>query len=189
LGSEKILLSVSRLVSKKGIDTTIKAFAKVLKKHPSSRYIIVGNGEQKKELQRLAAALNIADSVQFVGSIQHHHRKLVNYYNACDVFVQPSKTERSNVEGFGIVFLEANACGKPVIGSFSGGIPSAVVNNETGILVQERDPSALAEAINKLFSNPSLAREMGKKGRKRVEDTANWNVISSQLLDMMKNTI
>lgn len=183
----KMLLSVSRLVSKKGIDTTIKAFAKVLEKHPDSQYVIVGDGEQGEELTQLVSNLNIEDSVQFVGPIPHHDPKLLHYYNACDVFVQPSKTEKFNVEGFGIVFLEANACGKPVIGSTSGGIPSAIVDGETGILVEERNPEELAEAISKLFGNTDLAKNIGKKGRERVENTANWDVLNKRLLSSMKN--
>jgi phosphatidylinositol alpha-1,6-mannosyltransferase len=186
---DKMLLSVSRLVSKKGIDTTVKAFAEVLEDHPSSRYVIVGDGEQKEELLQLAANLGIADSVQFAGSIPHHHPDLIHYYNACDVFVQPSKTEKFNVEGFGIVFLEANACGKPVVGSLSGGIPNAVVDGETGILVKERNPHALAAAISKLFDNPDLAAQMGTAGRQRVENTANWDVLNKRLITAMKNTM
>lgn len=184
---DKMLLTISRLVSKKGIDTTIKAFEKVLKTHPSSRYVIVGDGEQKEELQQLVGDLGIGDSVQFVGPVPHDHPALIHYYNACDVFAHPSKTEKFNVEGFGIVFLEANACGKPVIGSLSGGIPNAVVDGETGILVEERNPQALADAINKLFNNPDLAAKMGKKGRQRVEETANWDVLNERLSTIMKD--
>src|SRR5699024_2824710 len=81
----KILLSVSRLVSKKGIDTTIRAFADVLKEHPDSCYIIVGNGEQEDELQQLASQLDITESIHFIGPVPHNHPNLINYYNACDV--------------------------------------------------------------------------------------------------------
>jgi phosphatidylinositol alpha-1,6-mannosyltransferase len=186
---DKMLLSVSRLVSKKGVDTTIKAFAHVLKAHPSSQYIIVGEGEQKEELQQLAAKSGISSSIKFIGSIPHSHPDLIHYYNACDVFVQPSKTEKSNVEGFGIVFLEANACGKPVVGSLSGGIPNAVIDGETGILVKERNPQALAKAICKFFDHPELASQMGTKGRERVETSANWDVLNKQLTTAMKNTM
>jgi phosphatidylinositol alpha-1,6-mannosyltransferase len=187
--ADKMLLSVSRLVSKKGIDTAIKAFARVLNAHPSSKYVIVGEGEQKEELQQLAVKLGIRSSIKFVGSIPHSHPDLIHYYNACDVFVQPSKTEKSNVEGFGIVFLEANACGKPVVGSLSGGIPNAVIDEETGILVKERNPEELAKAICRLFNHPGLASQMGAKGRKRVETTANWDVLNKQLTTAMKNTM
>src|SRR5699024_9441645 len=135
----------------------------------------------KKELQQLASNLGIAASIQFVGSVPHYHPDLIHYYNACDVFVHPSKTEKFNVEGFGIVFLEANACGKPVIGTFSGGIPSAVIDGETGILVKEQDPKALAEAIIRLFDEPGLAAQMGSNGRQRVEHTANWDVQNKQM--------
>lgn len=184
-----MLLSISRLVSKKGIDTTIRAFAKVLKTHRTSRYVIVGDGEQKAKLQKLAADLGIADSIQFVGSIPHDHSALIHYYNACNVFVQPSKTEKFNIEGCPLAFLEASSCKRPVIGTFSGGIPSAVIDGETGILVKERNPQALAEAINKLFDNPDIASKMGANGRHRVLEDANWDVLNEQLSTVMKNTI
>ncbi len=185
--AEKVLLSAARLVSRKGIDTTLKAFKKVLKNHPNSCYIIVGEGPQQRYLKQLAIDLNINNAVQFVGKVPH--KDLINYYSACDVFVMPSKTQNPDIEGFGIVFLEANACQKPVIGSKSGGIPTAVVDGETGILVEERNPDALAVAINKLFDDPLLAAKMGKNGRRRVLNEANWDVLTDKLFKDMENTI
>lgn len=161
----------------------------MLKVHPNSQYVVVGDGEQGKDLQQIASDLGISDSVHFVGSIPHHHPDLIHYYNACDVLAQPSKTEKFNVEGCPLVFLEGSACRKPVIGTFSGGIPSAVIDGETGMLVEERDPEALAKAINKLFNNPDLAQKMGEKGRQRVEKEANWDVLNKQLSTEMQNTI
>lgn len=184
---QKILLSTARLVSRKGIDTTLKAFKRVLKNHPDSCYLIVGDGPERTKLQKLAEELNISEAVKFTGLIPHE--QLIEFYNACDVFVMPSKTERPNIEGFGIVYLEANACRKPVIGTFSGGIPSAIVNGETGLLVQERDPDALAEAIEYLFSNSDLASRMGEQGRRRVVDSANWDQVAQKLLMAMQGTI
>lgn len=159
----------------------------MLQDHPNSCYIIVGSGPQEKYLKQLAADLDIKSFIKFVGSVSH--KNLVNYYNACNVFVLPSKTEPPDIEGFGLVFLEANACSKPVIGTFSGGIPTAVVDGETGILVEENDTEALATGINKLFSKSDLATKMGKNGRRRVLNEANWDTASAQLLQAMKNTI
>lgn len=187
LKATKVLLTISRLVSRKGIDTALKAFKLVLKKHPDSKYIIIGDGPYKKNLQYLSRELNVANSVNFAGSVSYN--MLIEYYNACNVFVMPSKTEIPNVEGFGIVFLEANACGKPVIGTYSGGIPSAVVNGKTGLLVEEQQPVKLARAIDKLFSNRKLAAKMGSEGRKRVLNEANWDITSAKLINHIINKI
>src|SRR5699024_5712292 len=142
--------------------------------YPDSRYIIVGSGALGVELEKIAADLGILHAVIFAGRIPYD--VLINYYNACDVFVMPSKTMHPDVEGFGIVFLEANACGKQVVGRCSGGSPSAIVNGETGILVKEDDHRSLSEAILRLFSDEGLSRIMGGKGRRRVQEEANWDV-------------
>lgn len=185
--ADKVLLTITRLVGRKGVDTTLRAFQQVLRRHPDSCYVVVGDGEMRTELRGLANELGIASSVRFEGRVPHD--SLLQYYNACDAFVMPSKTESPDVEGFGIVFLEANACGKPVIGTYSGGIPSAVVNEETGILVEERDPEALAGAINRLFGDPELAQTLGKRGRERVEREANWDMAAEKIVTHMKDKI
>ena len=185
--AQKVLLTITRLVSRKGVDTTLKAFKSVLDTYPDSCYLIVGDGAHKNQLQQLAEQLGIIDSVKFVGRVPHE--QLIDYYNACDVFVMPSKTDIPNVEGFGIVFLEANACGKPVIGSYSGGIPSAVVNGKTGILVNEHDYQSLSQAIRRLFSDDELAEKMGRCGRRRVLEKANWDITARNLLEQIKNKI
>jgi len=183
----KVMLTISRMVARKGVDTALRAFQKVYAEYPDSRYIIVGSGPQGVELEKIAADLGIRHAVIFAGRIPYD--ELINYYNACDVFVMPSKTMHPNVEGFGIVFLEANACGKPVVGTCSGGIPSAIVNGETGILVKEDDHKSLSEAILRLFSDEGLSRIMGGKGRRRVQEEANWDVVASKLLRNMKSKI
>lgn len=183
----QVMLTVTRLVARKGVDTALRAFQKVLERYPDCKYVIGGSGPYKPKLQRLAEELGISQSVIFAGRIPDE--ELLSYYNACDVFVMPSKTEPPNVEGFGIVFLEANACGKPVIGSYSGGIPSAVVEGETGLLVEEQNPEALAAAIEKLLADPALAKELGTKGRRRVEQTANWEASAAKLREYISREV
>lgn len=185
--ADKVLLTITRLVSRKGVDTTLRAFREVLRHHPDSQYVVVGDGEQKRQLMQLADQLEIGHAIRFEGRVPHEN--LIHYYNACDVFVMPSKTERPDVEGFGIVFLEANACEKPVIGTFSGGIPSAVVNGETGILVEERDHRALASSISDLFTDTERAQMMGRKGRTRVLEEANWDRTAAKIIRHMENKI
>jgi phosphatidylinositol alpha-1,6-mannosyltransferase len=184
---QNIMLTITRLVSRKGIDTALRAFSRVKQKQPDSLYFVVGEGPQREEFQMLARQLGIADSVRFTGRVPFE--SLLDYYNACDVFVMPSKTELPNVEGFGIVFLEAGACGKPVIGTFSGGIPSAIVNGETGFLVSEGDFEELSKALERLFVDKELAKKMGNKGREHVQNEANWDKTAQKLLQSMQDKI
>ena len=187
VNAQNIMLTITRLVSRKGIDTALKAFSSVKQKQPNSLYLVVGDGPQREEFQMLASQLGIADSVRFTGRVPFE--SLLDYYKACDVFVMPSKTELPNVEGFGIVFLEAGACGKPVVGTFSGGIPSAIVDGETGFLVSEDDFEALGEVLERLFADKELAQKMGAKGRAYVQNEANWDKTAQKLLQSMKDKI
>lgn len=180
---EKLLLTITRIDKRKGIDTVIRALPGLLEKYPKLTYLVVGEGEYRQELEELSRKLKVGRHVHFTGKVAHE--MLNDYYNVCDCFVMPSKTVYPNVEGFGIVFLEANAAGKPVIGSYSGGIPSAVRDGQTGLLVDEDDPRQLAEAIDRLLVDPELARTLGNNGRKRVLERANWNAVSTKLLNEM----
>jgi len=187
LEKKKIILTVTRLVSRKGIDTVIKAMPAVLTKVPEAHYVIAGEGEDEEKLKQLAGQYNLTGSVSFMGRVAYD--KLINIYNMCDVFVMPSKTTPPDVEGFGIVFLEANACGKPVIGTNSGGIPSAIINNKTGLIVHEENISELSKAITNLLIDRQKAKELGKKGRQRVLDEANWNSTTTKLFNHLQNAI
>ncbi|SMO32244.1 glycosyltransferase family 4 protein [Gracilimonas mengyeensis] len=182
--NRKILLTITRLVSRKGIDTVLKAMPIIVEDHPELLYMIVGEGEQRPQLEQLVDELNLHDHVHFTGKIPH--TKLNGYYNSCDVFVMPSKTELPDVEGFGLVFLEANACGKPVIGSYSGGIPSAIIHEETGLMVEQENPKELAAAVNHLLNNPDLAEKLGQQGRQRVVEEANWNRAAERIIKLMR---
>jgi phosphatidylinositol alpha-1,6-mannosyltransferase len=166
LEGKKVLLTITRLVSRKGIDTVLASLPSVIEKYPDIIYLVVGDGDYKEALKDIVDRYNLGNYVRFTGKIPH--KNLISYYNLCDVFVMPSKTELPDVEGFGLVFLEANACGKPVIGSKSGGIPSAIKHKETGLLVEEQNPEELKNAIFTLLDNPEFSKELGKKGRERV---------------------
>jgi phosphatidylinositol alpha-1,6-mannosyltransferase len=110
---------------------------------------------------------------------------LPDLYNACDLFVMPSRPDAPNVEGFGIVFLEANACGKPVVAARSGGIPDAVIDGTTGLLVEPDHQEELTDAIVRVLSNPTVARDLGQNGRRRVVQEASWDHVSRRLYDTM----
>jgi len=133
LNGHKVLMTIGRLVPRKGIDTVLHALPQVAHDVPDVQYLIGGHGPDRPRLEALTQDLGLEERVRFLGNIAPE--ALPRYYNASDVFVMPSRAEGPSVEGFGIVFLEAGACGKPVVGARSGGIPDAVRDGETGLLI------------------------------------------------------
>lgn len=168
LQGKKCILSVGRLVERKGYDIMIRALPEILKKTPSAHYIIVGRGEQEIHLRKLAKDLNVTSHITFAGYISDDD--LGSYYALCDVFAMISReiSEKSNIEGFGIVYLEANLFGKPVVAGRSGGVEDAVVHGKTGLLVDPHSPVEVSEALLSLLNNPELAQRLGDAGRTRV---------------------
>lgn len=167
-----LLLTIARLDDRKGHDIVISAMQQVDDCH----YLICGRGKSRERLEELVRRLDVGDRVHFAGYVDED--EITEYYDACDVFVMPSKhlEGTGDVEGFGIVFLEANARGKPVIGSNTGGIPSAIRDGETGLIVR---PNAddVAEAITKLVTDRQLRDRMGRAGiewaqKHRVDETS-----------------
>lgn len=184
LGRKKILLTITRLVPRKGIDTVLMALAHIRKEIPDIHHLIVGDGPDRSRLENLAKELSLTEQVTFTGRIPYE--MLNRYYNLGDLFVMPSRTRIPDVEGFGIVFLEANSCGLPVIGSDSGGIPSAILHGETGLIIPEGDAGILARETIRLFKDEKRMHKLGDQGRKRVLREANWDVLSARLFTDMK---
>lgn len=184
LERKKILLTITRLVPRKGIDTILKALVYIRKDIPDIHHLIVGDGPDRDRLENFAKELSLTEQVTFTGRIPYE--MLNRYYNLGDLFVMPSRTRIPDVEGFGIVFLEANSCGLPVIGSDSGGIPSAIVHGETGLIIPEGDAGILARESIRLFNDEKRMHKLGDQGRKRVLREANWDVLSARLFTDMK---
>ena len=171
----RILLSVGRLFDAyKGHDMVIRALPLILAKTPDTEYVIVGDGPLRPYLERLAASLGVASAVCFVGQVGDD--ELDAWYRACDVFVLASRESdvSGGAEGYGIVFVEASLRGKPVVGGRSGGIPDAVIDGETGLLVDPSDPADIAEAITRLLTERDLADRLGRGGQRRVVDDLSW---------------
>jgi phosphatidylinositol alpha-1,6-mannosyltransferase len=158
----KIILSVGRLVRRKGFDMVIRALALL----HDCQYWIVGDGPDRERLELLVKKYNLENKVKFLGSIPNP--QIYQYYKACDVFVMPCREIDGDVEGFGIVFLEAAAFGKPVIAGRSGGAPEAVIDGVTGLLVNPLDIDDIAQAMVKLLTNEALALKLGEQGYRRV---------------------
>lgn len=186
LGGRKVILSVSRLVKRKGNANVISALGAVLKKVPDAAYLIVGEGPQEESLRGQAAGMGISERVVFAGHLKP--QELPEYYGACDLFIMPSFAAHrgENVEGFGIAYLEANACSKPVIGGRTGGVEDAIVHGETGLLVDPLDVAEIAHAIVSILSDPAKARKLGQAGRDRVVKEYNWRRVSERILELIE---
>ena len=163
LAGKKVVLTLGRLVHRKGADMAIRAMAKILKTRHDIHYLIVGNGELRAELEQIIEQEGLHNQVTLVGAASESD--LVEYFRLCDVFLMPNRTmPDGDTEGFGLVFREANACSKPVIGGRAGGVVEAVVDGKSGFLVDGTNPVDIAEAVLRLIDDPVLADMMGKQG-------------------------
>jgi len=181
LADRPVVVCVSRLVARKGQDTLVRAWPAVIKQAPDAALLIVGGGPYQNTLHQLAERGGVTSSVYFTGPVPQ--AELPAHYAAGDVFSMPCRTRRGglDVEGLGIVYLEASAAGLPVVGGDSGGAPDAIAEGETGYVVGGRNVAALSERLVTLLSDPAGARAMGEKGRAWVERDWNWDVVSARL--------
>jgi phosphatidylinositol alpha-1,6-mannosyltransferase len=176
-GADLLMLSVGRLQTRKGHDLAIAAVAALKAEFPRLVYAIVGEGAERSRLESLAHDLGVADRVRFVGEVPAGD--LPEYFAACDLFVLPNRVHETDIEGFGIVFLEAAATGRPVIGGNSGGVPEAVGDDRTGVLVGGTDVHELAAAIRKLAVDPRLRERLGQAARERVLRSFTWDATAA----------
>jgi len=166
---DRYILCVGRHIEKKGVDTLLKAFARICRKHGSVKLILIGDGPLTQNLVRLSERLGIEKRVIFRGA--QSHAQVIKLMRHAEIFALPSQTARSgDSEGLPIVFNEASACGIPIVATEHAGIPEAVIDGETGFLVSEKDDSALTERLDLLISDPGLAHNMGMRGREYVCD-------------------
>lgn len=185
LNDKKIILTVGRLVQRKGHDMVIKALPDILKRVPEAIYVIVGDGPYQKKLERMVGDMKLGDHVKFIGAIPDN--QLEAFYEMCDVFVMPCRQlKNGDVEGFGIAYLEANAFGKSVIGGRSGGVPEAILDNRTGILVDPTDEAEIANETIKLLQNKALAERLGIQGLERISEFFDWNFQTAKIKEILK---
>lgn len=187
VAGKKVLLTIGRLVERKGIDTVLHSLPALVRDVPNLVYVIVGDGPDRARIEGLIAANGLASHVRLVGRVPME--ELVPYYNLCDVFVMPARTDDNDVEGFGIVFVEASACGKPVVGARSGGVTDAVIENETGLLVEPNDVPALTVALRELLTDDAKAQDMGARGRRHVIEHGTWDLSARRIYDAIANRI
>ncbi len=193
----QVVACVSRMVPRKGQDTLIRAWPEVLARSAAGRgqggrpdgggplLMLVGDGPYRPALQRLAASTGVADSVLFTGPVAGE--ELPGYYDAANVFAMPCRTRRAglDVEGLGIVYLEASATGLPVVAGDSGGAPDAVLDGETGYVVPGRSVPAVAARLAGLLADPAGSAAMGEKGRSFVEREWSFDLVARRLQEIL----
>ena len=184
----RIVLTLGRLVERKGIDRSLDAFRICVDKlrDPSIEYWIAGDGPDREKLQAQAAQLGVADRVRFLGAVSDEEK--TRLYSAADLFVTTSRElSDGDAEGFGIVFLEANACELPVVAGRSGGIEDAVQDGVTGLLVDPNDVAGIAEAMITLLSDRAAAQAMGRAGRARAMTEFSWEKVASRIVQGLRD--
>jgi phosphatidyl-myo-inositol dimannoside synthase len=176
LENKMVIVSVGRLVHRKGQDKLLEAMPLILQSEPETVLLLVGEGPYKEHLKKLVRTLKIEKSVRFVGRLQY--QELPRYLRLGDIFAMPSRSRffGLEVEGLGIVYLEASSAGLPVLVGSSGGAPDAVLPGETGLVVNGVDTSAIAQSAITLLQDSALRARMGERGRSWVIETWSWQI-------------
>lgn len=191
IGDKKILLSVGRLVKRKGHAQVIKALPLVIKEIPDVIFVIIGKGPEEPYLKMLVHDMKLDEHVIFAGCVDEKIK--LTYYQACDIFIMPSfeikKGDMNDYEGFGIVYVEAHACGKPVIAGKTGGIEDAVIDGVDGILVDPEDISEIARAAISLLMDIQYAKKLGHNGRMKVEKKFDWDIVGKRIESVLLKTV
>jgi phosphatidyl-myo-inositol dimannoside synthase len=186
LVDKKVIVSVGRLVHRKGQDFLIQSLPAILEKHPTAHILMVGEGPYRKDLTKMVEKLKLSQAVTFIGRIQY--KDLPRYICAGDIFAMPSRSRLAGleVEGLGIVYLEASSCALPVVAGRSGGAPDAVDEGVTGFSVDGTSTVEISSAIIKLLDDPAKAKEMGAAGRSWIIEKWRWEIWSKQFNALFK---
>ena len=183
-----VVLALGRLVYKKGFEYLVRAMPKLLEESPDLRVVIAGGGALEEELRHLSRDLGVESRLLLPGSIPWE--ETVRYLNLADVFVVPSVHDREgNVDGLPNTALEAMACGRPLVASRVAGIPEVVRDGENGLLVEEKDPGQLAEAIARLLGSPDLAQRFGEANRAKIEQELTWRSVAERFVEVYEQAL
>ena len=183
-----VIGTLARIYHYKGYKTVFEALLQMPKEERDNvQYLIGGTGPDKEAIEELANSMGLRGFVTFVGKVPEG--KLCHFYSACDLFVMCSEEnlEKQTVEGFGLVFLEAQACGVPVLGTRSGGIPDAIDENQGGFLVDQGNSQSVSQILSHLMSNPRLVSTLGEKGRHRCLNSMSWDHYGDKLFQALKD--
>ncbi len=176
-----VVLGLGRLVYKKGLEYLLRAAPGIIARHPNAEIVIAGDGPLRRDLESLVDQLMVKSHVRFVGNISwtETHR----YFNMSDVVVIPSvRDQEGNVDGLPNVLLEAMSCGRPIVATRVAGLPEVITDRVNGLLVEEKNPQQLAEAVSELLSSPQLASSCGKANSSKVEAQLTWNQVAQRMV-------
>lgn len=173
------ILAVGRMVPKKGFRYLIQALPQLLARVPTARVVLIGDGDERPNLERMASAMGVRSAVDFVGTVPRD--EIVAYYSAADVLAMPSVNEPE--DGLNVCVLDAMSCSLPVVATTVAGNSLAVEDGRTGLLVPERRPDLLADALARLYSDRRRMRAMGQAGRQRVEAEFTWSHLATRYLE------
>ena len=182
-----IILSVSSLVPKKGIDVVIKILPELITKYPNLIYIIIGDGSEKENLKMLVNKLGLGKNVKFLG--YKVGTELANYYNICDIFILMSRDLKYAIESFGIAYIEASYFGKPVIGGKSGGTADSILDNITGYRIKPTNTKEIVKKLLLLIKNDNLRKKLGRNGKKWVSNNLLWSHNVDKLMHVYKSLL
>lgn len=184
-----IIISVGRHVSRKKFDLIIRSLKKIkdLKEELNLYFYLIGEGPETQNLKELARKLEVEKYIKFLGYCDNNTRNM--YYKLSDLFIMPSIAEKHDIEGFGVVFLEANYYKIPVIGSISGGMVESIVNGKSGLLIQPNNLDDLTNKIIYFYNNKDVVKKMGEYGYKRVISEFNWDNIIDSYISLFKEVI
>lgn len=185
-GDRPVVLTVGRLQKRKGHDVLIAALPEISRTIPSILYAIVGSGEEREALERLAREKGVRDSVQFLDELTDE--ELIQSYQQCDLFALPNRQIGGDIEGIGIVLLEAQAAGKAVLAGDSGGTSETMRIPETGVVVPCDGPELLAREVAALLGDPSRLESMGRRGREWITATFDLQTRSQQMHDLFNGS-
>lgn len=185
----RVVVTVGGLVARKGHDMVLRALSRLIPKFPDLAYLIVGDGPHRPKLESLVHELGLDEHVVFAGKIKDE--LLPEIYALSEIFVMPSREnlDACDVEGFGLVYLEAGACEKPVVAGRSGGVPDAVLDEQTGLLVDPNNLLELANALERLLNNRRLAETLGRQGRSRLIGKFEWPWIANRIHEIVETIV
>jgi phosphatidylinositol alpha-1,6-mannosyltransferase len=185
----EVILMLSRLAGRKGHHTALQAISRLRTRRPRVLLAIAGTGQMRGELEARTRELGLEDNVEFLGHVEE--REKPSLYRAADVYCMPSEVdlEKADVEGFGITFLEAAACGTLAVGSQTGGIPDALDDGRTGLLIPPGDPVALEEALEDILAKPRRYDEMRERARQRAESEFDWPKRVDAMVDVLRDAV
>ncbi len=182
-----VLLSIGRLVKRKGVDAVISALSSLKTAIPKIKYVVIGSGPEKEPLHHAVEKLDLQSQVIFLESVDNESKWA--WLSICDALIMPSRNISGDYEGFGIVYLEANMFSRPVIAGKSGGVSDAVQDMRNGLVIDEESPEAIAEAIQTLNQDRNLAEHLGEQGKAWVQENFNWKHKAQSFYDILKKAL